>query len=136
MQTAAALVLDASALMALLHGEAGASVVVEAIAAGAAISVVNVAEVLSKLADVGKDPEQASHELRQAAGEGGALSVQPLTDADCVELARLRPMTRTLGLSLADRACLALAARLTVPVLTADRSWAEADVEVEVRLIR
>lgn len=58
--------------------------------------------------------------------------VEPLTEADCVEVARLRPMT----LSLADRACLALAKRLAVPVLTADRTWTQADLEVAVRLIR
>ena len=122
--------------MALLHREEGADGVVEAIAEGAAISVVNLAEVLSKLADAGKDPEQARSDLRAAQGDTGALAVEHLSEDDCVELARLRPRTRELGLSLADRACLALATRLGVPVLTADRTWAEADVDVEVALIR
>jgi PIN domain nuclease of toxin-antitoxin system len=65
--------------MALLHDEEGSSAVVEAIAAGTTISVVN---------------------------------------------------------SLADRACLALAERLGVPAVTADREWAKADVAAEVQLIR
>jgi len=133
---APASVLDASALLALVHDEPGAEPVVEAIAARAAIGIVNLAEVLSKLADAGKDPDEARRELLNAADDQQALVVEPLTEADCVEVARLRPMTRALGLSLADRACLALAKRLAIPVLTADRTWTQANLEVAVRLIR
>jgi ribonuclease VapC len=135
-ESAPASVLDASALMAILHAEEGASVVIDAIGEGAAVSVVNWAEVLSKLAEAGKDPEIAAAELRRAEGSRRALSIEPLTAADCVAVARLRPITRRQGLSLADRACLALAQRLDVPALTADREWLTADVAVEVRLIR
>lgn len=129
-------VLDASALMAVLHAEDGASVVIDAIGEGASVSVVNWAEVLSKLAEAGKDPEFAAAELRRAEGPRRALSIEPLTAADCVAVARLRPITRPQGLSLADRACLALAERLGVPALTADRKWLEADVVAEVQMIR
>lgn len=122
--------------MAVLHAENGASVVIEAIGRGAAVSVVNWAEVLSKLAEAGKDPEAAAAELRRAEGSRRALSIEPLTAADCVAVARLRPITRRQGLSLADRACLALAERLDVPALTADRKWLEADVAADVQLIR
>jgi ribonuclease VapC len=122
--------------MAVLHGEDGASVIIEAIGKGAAVSVVNWAEVLSKLAEAGKDPEVAAAELRRAEGSRRALSIEPLTAADCVAVARLRPVTRRQGLSLADRACLALAERFDVPALTADRKWLEADVAAEVQLIR
>jgi PIN domain nuclease of toxin-antitoxin system len=122
--------------MAVLHAEDGASVVIEAIGKGAAVSVVNWAEVLSKLAEAGKDPEVAAAELRRAEGSRRALSIEPLTAADCVAVARLRPLTRRQGLSLADRACLALAEHLDVPALTADRKWLEADVAAEVQLIR
>src|SRR6266568_651884 len=101
----------------------GASVFIDAIGEGAAISVVNWAEVLSKLAESGKDPEVAAAELRRAEGSRRALSIEPLTAADCVAVARLRPITRRQGLSLADRACLSLAERLGVPALTADRKW-------------
>ena len=135
-ETRPASVLDASALMAVLHAEDGASVVIEAIGEGAAVSVVNWAEVLSKLAEAGKDPEVAAAELRRAEGSRRALSIEPLTAADCVAVAQLRPVTRRQGLSLADRACLALAGRLDVPALTADRKWLEADVAAEVQLIR
>lgn len=122
--------------MAVLHAEDGASVVIEAIGEGAAVSVVNWAEVLSKLAEAGKDPEVAAAELRRAEGSRRALSIEPLTAADCVAVARLHPVTRRQGLSLADRACLALAERLDVPALTADREWLTADVAAEVQLIR
>jgi PIN domain nuclease of toxin-antitoxin system len=135
-ETALASVLDASALMAVLHDEDGASMVMEAIGEGAAISVANWAEVLSKLAEAGRNPEDASTELRRAEGPRRALTIEPMTAADCITIARLRPITKAQGLSLADRACLALAQRLRVPALTADREWAAADVEAEVRLIR
>lgn len=135
-ETRSASVLDASALMAVLHAEDGAAVVIQVIGEGAAVSVVNWAEVLSKLAEAGKDPEAAAAELRRAEGSRRALTIEPLTAADCVAVARLRPITRRQGLSLADRACLALAERLDVPALTADRKWLEADVAAEVQMIR
>jgi ribonuclease VapC len=122
--------------MAVLHDEDGASAVMEAIEEGSAISVVNWTEVLSKLAEGGKDPNVAAAQLRRAEGSRKALTIEPVTAADCITIARLRPVTKAQGLSLADRACLALADRLGVPALTADRKWAEADVEAEVRLIR
>jgi ribonuclease VapC len=129
-------VLDASALLAVLHDESGKPVVASAIAAGAAIGVVNLAEVLTKLVEDGKDPRRSLVRLSEAAGTRRALVVEPLTTADCVSAARLRPATRTHGLSLADRACLALANRLGVPALTADRAWATADTGAKVQLIR
>jgi ribonuclease VapC len=115
-------ILDASALIAYLHDESGADAVVDAITAGAAVSVVNWAEALSKVAADGDDPQQVSDTLQTSASP---LLLQPLTDADCVEIARLRPLTKAHGLSLADRACLALAKRLNIPVVTADREWAD-----------
>jgi PIN domain nuclease of toxin-antitoxin system len=122
--------------MAVLHAEDGALVVIDAIGEGAAVSVVNWAEVLSKLAEAGKDPQVAAAELRRAEGSRRTLSIEPLTAADCVAVAQLRPITKRQGLSLADRACLSLAERLGVPALTADRKWLEADVVAEVQLIR
>jgi len=128
-------VLDASAVMALLHDEEGAEAVVAAIADGATISAVNWAEVLSNVAADGDDPQEVASRL-SVTGEEVVIWVQALTAADCIELARLRPITKALGLSLADRACLVLADRLGVPALTTDREWAKADVGAEVRLIR
>jgi PIN domain nuclease of toxin-antitoxin system len=128
-------VLDASAVMALLHDEEGSSAVVDAIADGATISAVNWAEVLSNVAADGDDPQEVSNRL-SVTGEEVVMWVEALTAADCMEVARLRPVTKAQGLSLADRACLALAERLGVPALTTDREWAKVDVEAEVRLIR
>jgi ribonuclease VapC len=132
----AATVLDASALMAVLHNEDGAEIAIEAIAKGAAISVANWAEVLTKLAERGRDPEQAASETRKAEGSRRALTIEPMTAADCVAIARLRLITKAHGLSLADRACLALAERLGVPAVTADKEWAKADFGAEIHLIR
>lgn len=128
-------VLDASAVMALLRDEEGSSAVVEAIAEGATISVANWAEVLSKVAADGDDPEEVAGRL-SVTGEEVVIWIEALTAADCIEVAKLRPITKPQGLSLADRACLVLAERLDVPALTTDREWAKADVGAEVQLIR
>jgi ribonuclease VapC len=58
-------------------------------------------------------------------------------DAELAEMsADLRPATRPNGLSLGDRACLALAQKRGAVALTADRTWASVDVPVEVRVVR
>jgi PIN domain nuclease of toxin-antitoxin system len=129
-------VFDASALLAYLHREPGAALVADAIAEGAAISTVNLAEALSHLAAGGVDPVQAAEKLKQEGLLDGALTVEPFTTADAIEAARLRPLTRSAGLSLGDRACLALARRLGAPALTADSAWADLALDVELRLIR
>jgi ribonuclease VapC len=126
-------ILDASALIAFLHNEPGAEAVVDAITATAAVSVVNWAETLSKVAADGDDPQQVADSLQTS---DSPLILEPLTDADCVEIARLRPLTKAHGLSLADRACLALAKRLEIPVVTADRDWADLNLGTTVQLIR
>lgn len=129
-------VLDASALLAYLADEPGADVVSMTIAGGAAISSVNLAEVLSRVAGSGSDPSDLVEKLTANGLLHGAISVEPFTDTDAIEVARLRPITRAAGLSLGDRACLALAARLDLPALTADAAWARVDVPVELRQIR
>lgn len=122
--------------MALIHREDGQSAVAAALAGRSAISVVNWAEILSKVAERGGDPVALELDYRERGFIGRALTIEGMAEADCVQVARLRPLTMRQGLSLADRACLALAARLGVPALTTDRSWADTDVEVEVQLIR
>lgn len=129
-------VLDASALMAFIHGEDGKAAVAVALAGRSAISVANWAEVLSKVAERGGDPVALELDYRERGFIGRALAIEGMTEADCVQVGRLRPLTIRQGLSLADRACLALAARLGVPALTTDRSWAEVDAPAEVQLIR
>jgi ribonuclease VapC len=131
-----AAVLDASALLAYLRDEPGAEAVVDAIAVGAAISTVNLAEVLSRAADRGGDPTRLLRQLTDQGLLGGAVSVEPFTTFDAVEVASLRVRTRDHGLSLGDRACVALAKRLTLPALTADTAWSRLDLGVELRQIR
>jgi ribonuclease VapC len=129
-------VLDASALLAYLGNEMGADLVADAIAGGASISTVNLAEALSTLATRGRDPGDVVSELTGRGLLAGALTVEPFTTADATEAARLRPLTRSAGLSLGDRACLAVARRLTAAVLTADEAWCGLGLDVQVRAIR
>jgi ribonuclease VapC len=129
-------VLDASALLAHLRDEPGADAVAEAIAGGAVISTVNLAEVFSRVADRGGDPAMLSAELAQSGLLDGPITVEPFTAADAIEVGRLRPLTRDAGPSLGDRACLALARRLDAPALTADTDWQGVAHGVELRPIR
>ena len=129
-------VLDASALLAYLRDEPGAELVADAIALGAAMSTVNVAEVLSRAADRGADPKVLAGELAARGLLDGAIDVEPFTSADAIDVARLRPLTRAAGLSIADRACLALARRLDARAITADSAWNDVDVDVELIQIR
>jgi len=129
-------VLDASALLAYLNDEAGADMVEEALLRDSAISALNLAEVLSKLAEVGEDPQDVSENLTRRGLLGGKLVVSPLTADDAVVIARLHRSTRAHGLSPGDRACLGLALRLRLPALTADRAWSRLKSGVKVETIR
>jgi PIN domain nuclease of toxin-antitoxin system len=129
-------VLDASALLAHLNDEEGADAVEAALVRGSAISAVNLAEVLSKLAELGEEPANAFDSLRRQGLFGTKLSVLPVTEADAVKIAAMHGKTRVHGLSLGDRACLALALRLGLPAFTADRAWARLKVGVKVETIR
>jgi PIN domain nuclease of toxin-antitoxin system len=131
-----ALVLDASALLAYLRDEPGAELVTEAVADGVVISTVNLAEVFSRSADRGADPAKIAAKLAQNGLLNGAIAVEPFTTADAIDAARLRPLTRDAGLSLGDRACLALARRLGTPALTADTTWQGVAHDVELHTIR
>ena len=123
-------VLDSSAVLALLQDEPGGDVVAPLIAT-AAVSAVNVAEIVAKLSDKGVPAEIAQAILDQA---GIACLAFDRTQAHAV--GRLRPVTRQRELSLGDNACLALALTLGVPAWTADRDWATLKLDVEVNLIR
>jgi len=129
-------VLDASALLAYLNDEAGAQVVEDALAQGSAISAVNMAELLSKLTEIGEEPDDVIEELQQKGLLGRKLAVLSLTADDAVAIANLHRKTKGHGLSLGDRACLGLALRLRVPAVTADRAWLGLKVAVKVEAIR
>lgn len=122
--------IDASALLALLFAEPGAEKVADAIADGAAMSAVNLSEIATVLIRRAQDAEKI---LVPACEQ---LTLVPFTDADALAAAALYPTTAGNGLSLGDRACLALAQRLGVPALTAEHGWAELSLDVEVLLIR
>jgi PIN domain nuclease of toxin-antitoxin system len=124
-------VLDSSAVLAYLGREVGFERVRSALVGGAVISTVNLAEVYVKLVAGGVDPDEIMTRLSVL-----GLDPLPFLDEDALESARFYPGTRAFGLSLGDRACLSLAARLKLPVLTADRVWEKLDLGVEVRLIR
>ena len=92
---------------------------------------VNLAEVLGRLVALGQTIDQAKEAV-------DVLSIRHVAFDDqlATETAALLPLTRHLGLSLGDRACLALARGESLPVLTADRAWASLQVGVEIRMIR
>jgi ribonuclease VapC len=128
-------VLDASALLAYLRDEPGALPVEVALTQGAAMSAVNWAEVLSKVAEVDQ-PQALVEAMRNQGILGQQLQIYGLSAEDALAIAELRPLTQSVGLSLADRACLALVKRLGVAALTADRVWADVETGVTVQLIR
>jgi PIN domain nuclease of toxin-antitoxin system len=126
-----AVVLDASAVLAFLFEEQGASVVERSLPQ-ASISTANWGEVWQRVLErQAESPEGVRERLVEA-----GLGLEPLSGADAEHAARLRAKTRERGLSLADRCAIALAARLKRPVLTTDRAWAAVEVGVEIRLIR
>jgi PIN domain nuclease of toxin-antitoxin system len=123
-------VLDASAILALIQGEPGADVVDDALS-GAMVSAVNVAEVATRLSDVGMPDEEVRATVRDL-----RMDIVSFDGALAFGSAALRGATRAKGLSLGDRACLALAVANDAPALTADRSWGELEVGIEIRMIR
>jgi PIN domain nuclease of toxin-antitoxin system len=128
--------MDASAILAWFRLEPGALVVETALVNVAAISVVNWAEALSKLADLGHGPDEVRHGLESKGVLRNGLLLWPMDEAAAMEIARLRSATRSYGLSLGDRACLALGRHLRLPVLTADRAWKSLRLGVQIHVIR
>ena len=124
-------VLDASAVLALIHDEPGADVVAAALP-GASLGTPNLAEIIGKLVDVDID---ASH-IQQLLSVAG-VNLEPLLVEDAALAGAMRALAGGRALSLGDRCCLALTVRSTpAEVLTADRAWADLDLPIRVRLIR
>ena len=126
----AEVVLDASAFLALLKGETGWDRVA-AVLPGSVMCSVNAAEVYARLADW-------SYTRTEHAKCHSILDDRMIPfDTDlALRSGALRSATAAKGLSLGDRACLALAQRLGLPAITADRAWSEIKVGVAVEVIR
>ena len=122
--------MDSSAVLALVFRERGREHVAVALT-GALINAVNLTEVMSKMLDSGLSSDQVDDQLK-----GFSLLVVDFDRDLAMRTALLRAATRHRGLSLGDRACLALAMREKRPVMTADRAWSDLDLPVEVVLIR
>ena len=122
-------VLDASAVIALLNGERGASKVVTVVA-DAAVGVFNQAEVISHYVHLGAPLEEVREML-----EALPYTVMTADEALGWAAGALRAITSSAGLSLGDRFCLALAKKLDVPVYTADRAWKDVETSVGVKVV-
>jgi ribonuclease VapC len=123
-------VLDSSALLALIHNESGGDRV-EQMLDTATMSAVNLSEVVAKLAELGLQEKDISTTF----GRLGFL-VGEFDESAAIQCGLLRLMTKRLGLSLGDRACLALAASMKAPAVTADRKWLDLDIGVHIVSLR
>ena len=123
-------VLDASALLALLNEESGGEIVADALP-GAAMSTVNLSEVVAKLSEHGMPIAAVENAV-----SGLGIELHDFDRESAFATGALRPDTKGLGLSLGDRACIALGTRLGLPVLTADRRWTKLGGHITVHLVR
>ena len=122
--------MDASALLAFLFREKGHEQVAAHIGT-CCMSAVNLSEVIGRFV---RDGHDAGMVLRRIAST--SIQVVPFSVTDAALAASLLPATCPFGLSLGDRACLALAMSRGIPALTADHIWTELNVGVDVRQIR
>jgi ribonuclease VapC len=117
------MILDSSAVLAVLFGEPGAGRVVGALRGGVVPAIIY-AEILSKLSDAKQDCDDLG------------TVVLPMSQAQAETAARLTTLGKLSGLSLADRTCIGIALDLDQEVMTADRKWATAPHGAKVTLIR
>ena len=124
------IVFDSSALLTITFEEEGAEIAAQALNDGI-ISAVNASEVITRYVDLGASEEEALTSFRAF-----GLEIYPFDESLAIATGLMRSATRDAGLSLGDRACLALAIREHSSVLTADRAWATLDLDIAVELIR
>ena len=125
------IVLDSSVLLALLNREAGADKLTPELLNNATSSTVNLAEVQTKLVSEGVNPDEAWQNTLSPIREA-----MPFTEEQAKIAGSLVAQTRSLGLSMGDRACLALGIVLNAPIYTADRSWKHLKLGVRIHFIR
>ncbi|MBI3646447.1 MAG: type II toxin-antitoxin system VapC family toxin [Acidobacteriales bacterium] len=125
------IVLDSSVLLALLNHEPGAEKLTPELLSNAASSTVNLAEVQTKLVSGGGSPDEAWEDTLSPIREA-----MPFTEEQAKIAGSLVAHTRLLGLSMGDRACLALGIVLNAPIYTADRSWKTLKLGVRIHVIR
>lgn len=130
-QGSSSAILDSSAVLAVLFEEEGADRVVRCLLEGGIISAVNVAEVATKALKRGADLALVKGFLSNL-----GLEVVPFDFEQAVLAGSLQPFAETHGLSLGDRACLALGMATGRGILTADRAWANVPLDISVTLIR
>jgi PIN domain nuclease of toxin-antitoxin system len=128
--TSDSVVLDASAVVAVLFAEKGGSSVTRRLP-GAFLSAVNLAEVATRAVELGKPLEEVIYQIGRL-----PFSVVPFDAEQAHFAASLRAPTRHLGLSLGDRACLALGMSREALVVTGDRKWKELKLNVAIELFR
>jgi ribonuclease VapC len=114
-----AVVLDSSAILAVLFNEEGRDQVATHLP-GALVSTVNLAEAITKLCEHGMSAEDASLAIAEL-----HLDLVPFSAAQAKIVGELRKLTRSAGLSLGDRACLALGIERQAEILTTDRAWGQ-----------
>lgn len=129
-------VLDASALLAFLQDERGAEMVEQALKDGAYMSAVNLGELLSKVSDQGSDPDDFHKQLMRSGTIGKGVTIVPCDEEDAVAISKIRRSSKQVGLSLGDRACIALGIKLGMPILTTDRLWSKLNIEADIKVIR
>jgi ribonuclease VapC len=123
-------VLDASAILAMLYGEAGWEQVGQALASSI-LSSASAAEVVTRLVRDGAAPIEAVRQLQLL-----PCRIESVDEAVGLRAGQLFAITRAHGLSLGDRICIALGEQRGLPVLTADKAWKDLDLSVEIVLIR
>lgn len=125
-------VLDASAILAVLQAEPGGEIVSEMLRTEVGhVSAVNLSEVVTRLAERGKLEPEIRADIEKL-----RLGTVAFDSEDAYQAGLMRPPTRQAGLSFGDRACLALAQRLGLPAVTADRGWTTLQLPITVQLIR
>ncbi len=125
------IVLDASAVLALLNSEPGSEKLSPEMLGNSAASTVNLTEVHTKLVSRGGDPDESWEDALSGVHECVAFTEEHARVAGSLVL-----QTHPLGLSLGDRACLALALAMNAPVYTTDKSWKHLKLPIRIHILR